>query len=75
MRLRREIEHAPQIILGKRGVAQRALPLNERGVFLRSEVRSPFYRLLGADESRDDEVLAGSMPLFHTDVTIKLRPS
>jgi len=31
--------------------------------------------LLGADESRDDEVLAGSMPLFHTDVTIKLRPS
>jgi hypothetical protein len=61
VRLRREIEHASQITLGKRRVAQPALSLNERRVFLRIQMRSPFHRLLGADESRDDELLDAPM--------------
>src|SRR5262249_27909629 len=69
-----EIDHMPQVGLGKRDVAQRALSLNEHGVFLRIQMRSPFDGLLGADESRNEETLDAPMPLFHMD-TITLRPT
>jgi hypothetical protein len=65
-RLRGEIDHALQVTFGKRGIAQSALSFNERGVLLRVQIRSPFDRLLGADESRNDEIPDALMPLVHT---------
>jgi hypothetical protein len=66
LRLGGEIDHALQVAFGKRGIAQSALSFKERGVLLRVQMRSPFHRLLGADESRNDEIPDALMPLVHT---------
>lgn len=71
--MRCETDHASQVALGNHGVAQRALPLDEHGVFLRIQMRPPFHRLLGANEIWDEKLLAAPMPRFHIDAIITLK--
>ena len=66
-----EIELAFRVALASRGVAQGALCLRQGRALLRVGMGSPFHRLLGAKENRDNEsfecfsVRRAFMPLFH----------